>query len=274
MSSRATLTPGQYEVLLKPISRQRVGQKQGQSHVEAYDIRAHLIRMFGFGNWDFEMLHTELLFDAERQLKNGKPGCYVAYRVAVRITIRNEFGHEVGHYDGQAVGAASQPDYMRADAHDMAVKTAESQALKRAAINLGDQFGLSLYNGGSTNALVRKVVPGSMSSGDAQADDDLPAIAPEQHDVVVVEEEPEPEPVIEDQVDRIVAEMEAEVLEGHDFVSDAQIRKMQAAFGAAGIRERDAKLRYIIDTIGRTIGSSKEMSKAEAGLVIDKLEGK
>ena len=31
----------------------------------------------------------------------------------------------------------------------MAIKTAESDALKRAAINLGTQFGLSLYNDGS-----------------------------------------------------------------------------------------------------------------------------
>jgi hypothetical protein len=37
----------------------------------------------------------------------------------------------------------------------MAIKTAESQAFKRAAINLGDQFGLGLYNGGSTASTVK-----------------------------------------------------------------------------------------------------------------------
>jgi hypothetical protein len=36
----------------------------------------------------------------------------------------------------------------------MAIKTAESDALKRAAINLGDQFGLSLYNNGATAPVV------------------------------------------------------------------------------------------------------------------------
>ena len=50
------------------------------------------------------------------------------------------------------------PDFKRGDAHDMAIKTAETQALKRAAINLGDQFGLSLYKKGSTGPLVRKIV--------------------------------------------------------------------------------------------------------------------
>jgi hypothetical protein len=36
----------------------------------------------------------------------------------------------------------------------MAIKTAESDALKRAAINLGTQFGLSLYNNGSLQDVV------------------------------------------------------------------------------------------------------------------------
>ena len=40
----------------------------------------------------------------------------------------------------------------------MAIKTAESQAFKRCAINLGDQFGLSLYNNGGTSSVVRAVL--------------------------------------------------------------------------------------------------------------------
>ena len=43
---------------------------------------------------------------------------------------------------------------MRGEAHDMAIKTAESDALKRAAINLGTQFGLSLYDEGSMKDVV------------------------------------------------------------------------------------------------------------------------
>jgi hypothetical protein len=40
----------------------------------------------------------------------------------------------------------------------MAIKTAESDAFKRAAINLGDQFGLSLYNNGSTQPVVKQTL--------------------------------------------------------------------------------------------------------------------
>jgi hypothetical protein len=40
----------------------------------------------------------------------------------------------------------------------MAIKTAESDALKRAAINLGTQFGLSLYNNGSLRDVIVKTL--------------------------------------------------------------------------------------------------------------------
>jgi hypothetical protein len=42
--------------------------------------------------------------------------------------------------------------------HDNAVKTAASDALKRCAINLGTQFGLSLYDDGSLADVVRNTI--------------------------------------------------------------------------------------------------------------------
>ncbi|WP_367880534.1 Rad52/Rad22 family DNA repair protein [Salinispora arenicola] len=44
------------------------------------------------------------------------------------------------------------------DCHDNAIKTAVSQGLKRCAVNLGDQFGLGLYNGGGVDAVVVRTV--------------------------------------------------------------------------------------------------------------------
>lgn len=54
-------------------------------------------------------------------------------------------------------------------------------------------------------------------------------------------------------------------------VTDAQIRKMQAMFTGAGVSERDLKLTYIADVIGRPVASSKELTKDEASRVIDAL---
>lgn len=149
------LSDDQIRVLLAGIKPHRVSKDyDGHSHVEAYDIRAMLIRVFGYAGWSLtNPTPTELVYERETTTKNGKPAFDVAYRAHVRLQIGVAY-----NYDGSAVGSALMPDYKRADAHDMAIKTAESQALKRAAINLGDQFGLSLYNNGSLEPLVRKVV--------------------------------------------------------------------------------------------------------------------
>jgi len=57
-----------------------------------------------------------------------------------------------------------------ADAHDLAYKSAISLSIKRAAIALGDQFGLSLYNKGQTDALVIRTLVGADAVDDIQAD--------------------------------------------------------------------------------------------------------
>ena len=52
--------------------------------------------------------------------------------------------------------AINQPS--RGDAHDLALKSAVSGALKRCAKDLGDQYGLGLYDKGSLEPTVRKVI--------------------------------------------------------------------------------------------------------------------
>lgn len=144
------LTAEQVEQLLKPINPTRVSKDgKGFSHVEAYDIRAHLNRIFGFARWSSELLHLELNFETEAANK-----WTVSYRATLALTVYSPQGDRLATYTEAAVGdAKNQPS--RGDAHDMAIKTAESQAFKRAAINLGDQFGLGLYNSGSTASAVK-----------------------------------------------------------------------------------------------------------------------
>jgi hypothetical protein len=55
-------------------------------------------------------------------------------------------------------------------------------------------------------------------------------------------------------------------------ITDAQQRKMQALYRDCGVNDRAEKLRYAIAAIGRDIASSSELTRAEAGVVIDKLE--
>lgn len=148
------LTAQQYETLLRPVAKHRVSARQqggmSLSYLEAWDVKAHLIRVFGFCGWSADVLSAELVFED----KDEKGRWNVGYKVIMRLRIH---GHDPlvlidTTYTEAAVGSAINAS--RGDAHDMAVKTAESDALKRAAINLGNQFGLSLYDGGNTNDVV------------------------------------------------------------------------------------------------------------------------
>lgn len=143
------LSVQQYEQLLKPLNPSRVA-KRGQagrqlSYLEAWDVKAHLIRIFGFGGWSWEVLVASMAYEEH----NEKGQWSVGYKVIGTLMV----SALDCRYTEAAVGSATLPS--RGEAHDMAVKTAESDALKRAAINLGTQFGLSLYDNGSTNDVVK-----------------------------------------------------------------------------------------------------------------------
>lgn len=155
------INQAQYDQLLKPLHPSRVAKRSQAgrqfSYLEAWDVKAHLIRIFGFGGWSWSVVKAELAFEEQ----NEKGQWNVGYKVIGRLYIC-QLGCE---YTEAAVGSATIPQ--RGEAHDMAVKTAESDALKRAAINLGTQFGLSLYNDGS----LADVVHTTLDKTDASAED-------------------------------------------------------------------------------------------------------
>lgn len=152
------ITSRQHEILLKGINGERIAQRKGGggrslSYLEAWDVKAHMNRIFGFLNWSSDVIESSLAFEE----KNEKSQWEVAYKVTLRLSI-NSSGDDWlrTSYTECAVGFATLPS--RGEAHDMAIKTAESDAFKRAAINLGDQFGLSLYNNGSTAPVVKQTL--------------------------------------------------------------------------------------------------------------------
>ena len=166
-------TPEQVDQLLQPINPSRVlADGKGNAHVSQQDVTAHLIRVFGFGNWDTELLSCEVVFEDER---DGKGRFDVCYRATVRLTIKDPEGREVCHYEDGSTGTAQ--NQKRGDAHDLAMKSAISLAVKRCAKSLGDQFGLSLYNKGQRAALVRGTI---VHPGRAEAPKDVQDGVPQQ----------------------------------------------------------------------------------------------
>jgi recombination DNA repair RAD52 pathway protein len=171
------LNDKQYEQLLKPLNPARIAKRSGGgrqlSYLEAWDVKAHLNRIFGFLNWSSDVIESSLAFEE----KNEKGQWHIGYKVTLRLSISGSGDEWLRTtYTESAVGFSTLPS--RGEAHDMAIKTAESDALKRAAINLGTQFGLSLYNNGSPKDVVGTTL-------DRDSVDNVVVVDP------VVEEEPE-----------------------------------------------------------------------------------
>ena len=167
-----SLTSEQVDALLAPLDHRRVRQVQGNSHLEAWDVRRHLLRVFGWGGWDFEVISCDCILERSRwEDDSTHQGRHtVASRVVGRLTIKDRDGNTLARFEDGATGdAQNQPSY--ADAHDMALKTAMSQALKRCAVNLGDRYGLSLYNDGGTAPVVGKSL--AHTSSEHEADDQV-----------------------------------------------------------------------------------------------------
>lgn len=157
--------------LIRGINPQRVMKRtqagQQLSYLTQADVRATAIRIFGFGGFSVDTLSVETLMTEKQPRRNSEGfNFYVCVRAIVRVRI-----HEAeASYTEAACGTAQLPD--PGQALDMATKTAVSDAMKRAFINLGDQFGLSLYFNGSTVPVVRGLVvpppsPGGGEDGSA-----------------------------------------------------------------------------------------------------------
>jgi hypothetical protein len=176
------VTAQQYAMLLRPIDGRRIKYKQKQSHLEAWDVRRHLIRIFGFGGFEIyivgrEKIHEKLTPPAEgrvtrwvggekRKVPNEDWMYTVVYDCVVRLVVHGLDGTSAVYEDAATGDGNNMPTYQAAA--DFAIKTAQSQALKRCAVNLGDQFGMSLYNGGSLDPVVNVTLIGPViPSGDA-----------------------------------------------------------------------------------------------------------
>lgn len=113
------------------------GRKQGGGqvqYIEGWHAIAEMNRIFGFGNWTRETLELRQLGDPRDV--NGK--IRVEYLARVRVTV----GGVVR--DGCGFGQGIDMDV--GQAHESALKEAETDAMKRAMMTFGNPFGLALYD--------------------------------------------------------------------------------------------------------------------------------
>lgn len=151
------LTITQLQMLHSNLHPRRVLKRQQGgatlSYLEAWDIRAMLIRVFGYAGFSAEVIDSRIVHEAQYKAPNSDR---MLWRIGAQCTVRLTIHQTGAVYTETAVASQSGPDW--GDVADFAIKTATSDSLKRAAINLGTQFGLSLYQDGTTEDVVRQVV--------------------------------------------------------------------------------------------------------------------
>jgi recombination DNA repair RAD52 pathway protein len=155
----APLTKDQVGALMSPLNPKRVQSRQQSgrslSYLAAYEVKAALIRIFGFGGFSAETIDTNVV--SVEQVDRTPEGIPTGnYRAVAVCTVRLSIPILGAVYTESA--SSSQVNPQPGEALDFAIKTAESDALKRAATYLGTQFGLGLYDNGSTQDVVRTLV--------------------------------------------------------------------------------------------------------------------
>jgi DNA recombination protein Rad52 len=117
----------------------KVRNKDGVSlsYIEGWHAIAEANRIFGHEGWDRRTLDLACLV---AEVKNNS--YHAAYRAKVRITVRA--GDTFIVREGSGTGEANSNTL--GQAHELALKGAETDATKRALATFGNPFGLSLYD--------------------------------------------------------------------------------------------------------------------------------
>lgn len=128
--------------LATPVNPKFVSTRKGLSYITARYTRSKLNQLFGFDKWDFRLQESYLLEKTDEAIR---------WYVHGRLVVNTESGMVVkdavaiGHgvlvsRDGTPVSPSRASEVI-----DFAAAEAVSDALKRAAKDLGEALGLSLY---------------------------------------------------------------------------------------------------------------------------------
>lgn len=120
-------------------SREQGGKRM--SYVEGWHAIAEANRIFGFDAWTRETDEIRCVMERERKIgrpPNQKDGWGVTYVCRVRV--------RAGDVIREGCGAGHGIDQDLGQAHESAIKEAETDAMKRALMTFGNPFGLALYD--------------------------------------------------------------------------------------------------------------------------------
>lgn len=154
----------QKDALRAPLNRIHVSTRKqagrSVSYIEGWHAIAEANYIFGFDAWSRESVEIKMVSEREREVgQQKKPGWGVTYTARVRVT--------VGDVVREGCGAGHGIDQDLGQAHESAIKEAETDAMKRALITFGNPFGLALYDKSQEN--VETVDPATEKAKEIEA---------------------------------------------------------------------------------------------------------
>jgi DNA recombination protein Rad52 len=149
-----TLTDTQVRQLKAKLEPKYVKTRQANGaslhYVEGWHVIAEANRIFGYDAWDRRTIATTCVW-------TGPSGSYhvAAYTARVRVSVRAGGITIVREGSGTGEGRAPTPG----QAHELALKGAETDATKRALATFGNPFGLALYDREQTGVRKPRAAP-------------------------------------------------------------------------------------------------------------------
>ena len=159
------------EELAKPLDPKRItvgqnGPLRGIKYLEGEDVIRTANHIFGYGGWSFELLSQPWIVEKGEQGDKHTP--YEVWAAHGRLTVADAHFADVGTCVRQGLGSGGL---------EMAIKGAVTDCVKRCLRNMGDQFGLILYDKTADMAGIAADFSGA-SSVDLPAFNEPPKKAP------------------------------------------------------------------------------------------------
>jgi DNA recombination protein Rad52 len=239
----AVFSTEQIAALSAPLDRAKVQTRSqaGRSlaYLEGWQAIAEANRIFGFDGWQRETIAVQCVSERERTLgSSNRAGWGVTYTARVRIRVGDGAGVQVIR-EGSGAGHGIDADL--GQAHESALKEAETDAMKRALMTFGNPFGLALYD-----KQQREVTSSSTAAPNANIRSRAAEAVPREQPQSPDQQEPDPglaplDPGTIQQILATVRGLPRPVLEGF---TKAFRKRFQVPAEAASIADRICQRRH------------------------------
>jgi len=152
----AGFSAAQKAALAAPLDAEHVKEREQAgrtlAYIEGWRVIEEANRIFGFDGWTRQTVEVKCVAERERKIgkaPNQRDGWGVSYIAKVQVVVLAS-GTQITR---EGTGAGHGIDADCGLAHESAIKEAETDAMKRALMTFGNQFGLALYDRAQTNVV-------------------------------------------------------------------------------------------------------------------------